>query len=685
MGHFVHMCVEKHTYKDAHLYTRVYVHKCLMCQHVGSLSQSLKSESDYGFSRNLNNTTTPEYLKEALGMKKPKHSRSASNGYVPGTPDYKEKEDMYDEIIELKKMIQAQKAENDILKTKLRRSEEENSRKEKQIEQLLDPSKSLEYARSLIDKKNDTSGIVNGLKKKIYKLEKQCKEKDSIVNKFQTDLKTTNIEEMKIATETYYEEIQRLRLLLTDNETADRKSIAESRESQKQQKVLNSTILRLSKSLKHLQEENKSLKADLDQAPRSSGESSTDQGYNDWSKQRLVRRVVELEKKVSDQELAVSPSRAKSRTTERKRPEAGCIMNQTQQQEEQHVGQQQECGRLRELVKKLKEDRSHLQNQLATRDTEVKQLIQERSEMAKELQRLGATKTDKPPEEYRREIRCLTEKIKQLEAELDDHRRMKLRCNDFVEEHSASNQSIVGLTRNHHSTQATSASSSQRKQEGGKEQAAKTIQKHWRQYQNQKEDTDMEEAITVIQASARGHLTRKKLEGTHSVGLKKMSVASLQQNKSAHVSHRNNVQNQLLPEDESEEAVSFIQSSFRAHLIRKQYLRESAEQRKGASTRDTKEITITRRKSSNVQPWSKYSGYLKDDEYIDEIEEDIFEDEDQEEAELSKKLKISPNRPSTSRSNRYQPQTSGEVESDDSDSVIVTSPSRPLKRQDSNF
>ncbi|XP_072337151.1 IQ domain-containing protein E isoform X2 [Scyliorhinus torazame] len=622
-----------------------------------ALSQSLKSESDSGFSRNSNYTSTPEYLKEALGMKKPKHSRSASIGYVPGTPDYKEKEDMYDEIIELKKMIQAQKAENDILKTKLRRSEEENSRKEKQIEQLLDPSKSLEYARSLIDKKNDTSGIVNGLKKKIYKLEKQCKEKDCIVNKFQTDLKTTNIEEMKIATETYYEEIQRLRLLLPDNETADRKSIAESRESQKQQKVLNSTILRLSKSLKNLQEENKSLKVDLDQARRSSGESSTAQGYNDWSKQRLVRRVVELEKKVSDQELAVSPSRAKSRTTERKRPEAGCIMNQTQQQEEQHVDQQQECGRLRELVKKLKEDRSHLQNQLATRDTEVKQLIQERSEMDKELQRLGATKTDKPPEEYRREIRCLTENIKQLEAELDDHRRMKLRCNDFVEEHSASNQSIVGLTRNHRSTRATSASSSQLKQEGGKEQAAKTIQKHWRQYRNQKEDTDMEEAITVIQASARGHLTRKKLEGTHSVGLKKMSVASSQQNKSSHVSHRNNVQNQLLAEDEREEAVSFIQSSFRAHLTRKQYLRErtigrvagrkNAEQRKGASTGDTKEITITRRKSSTVQPWSKYSGYLKDDEYIDEIEEDIFKDEDQEEAEPSKKLKISPNRPST--------------------------------------
>ncbi|XP_078414663.1 IQ domain-containing protein E isoform X2 [Cetorhinus maximus] len=608
-----------------------------------ALSQSLKSESDSVCSRNSNYISTPEYLKEALGMKKPKHSRSASNGYVPGTPDYKEREDMYDEIIELKKMIQAQKTENDTLKTKLRRSEEENSRKEKLIDQLLDPSKSLEYARSLIDKKNDTSGIVNGLKKRIYKLEKQCKEKDSIINKLQTDLKTTNIEEMKIATEAYYEEIQRLRLLLTDNETADKKLIAESKESQKQQKVLNSTILRLSKSLKYLQEENKSLKVDLDQAPHSSGASSTTQGYNEWSKQRLVRRVLELEKKVSDQELAISQSRTNSRATERKRPQAGCAMDQTQQQDEQHVDQQQECGRLRELVKKLKEDRSHLQKQLATRDTEVKQLIQEKSEMEKELQRLGATQADKSPEEYRGEICSLTEKIKQLEAEFEDYRRMKLHCNDLAEVRSASSQSILGLARNHQATQATSASSSQQKQEGSREQAAKTIQKHWHQYRNQKEDTDMEE--------------------------------------NPQVSHSNNIQNQLLAEDERDEAISFIQSSFRAHLTRMQHLRDSAEQRKGTSARDTKETTITVRKSSNVQRWSKYS----DDEYSDEIEEDIFEIEDQEEAEPLKKLKISPNRPSSSRSSRYLPQTSREVESDDSDNVIVASSSRPPKCQDSNF
>uniref|UniRef100_A0A4W3IAD0 IQ domain-containing protein E n=1 Tax=Callorhinchus milii TaxID=7868 RepID=A0A4W3IAD0_CALMI len=179
------------------------------------VTRSQNSEYNSGASRSVSRaSTTPEYLKEAFGMRKPKHSRLAKNGYVPGTPNYKEREDMYDEIIKLKKVIQAHKTENDVTKTKLRRSEEENSKKEKHIEQLLDPSKSSEYTRNLVDK-NNVNGIVRGLKQKILKLEQQCREKENSLNKLQTDLKTSDIEEMRITMETYYEEIQRLRLLLS--------------------------------------------------------------------------------------------------------------------------------------------------------------------------------------------------------------------------------------------------------------------------------------------------------------------------------------------------------------------------------------------------------------------------------------------------------------------------------------
>ncbi|KFV94893.1 IQ domain-containing protein E, partial [Fulmarus glacialis] len=217
-----------------------------------------------------------------------------SVGYIPGTPDYKEKEDMYDEIIELKKTIQAQKNEGDRMKTKLRRLEEENNRKDRQIEQLLDPSRGSELARALSEKTTDNGWVVSGLKQKIFKLEQQCKEKDNTINKFQADMKTTNLEEMRIAMETYYEEVHRLQLLLAKSETMRKNT--EGRDTQKRLKALNAAVLRLSRNIKELQNENQRLKEDLDHVLSSSPPSNKTKNYSEWSRQRLMRRISELEK-----------------------------------------------------------------------------------------------------------------------------------------------------------------------------------------------------------------------------------------------------------------------------------------------------------------------------------------------------------------------------------------------------
>ncbi|NXM88251.1 IQCE protein, partial [Oenanthe oenanthe] len=257
------------------------------------LSHALKSDVDTGHVRANVSSNTPEYLKEALGMKKPKHSRSSSNGYIPGTPDYKEKEDMYDEIMDLKKTIQAQKNEGDRMKTKLRRLEEENNRKDKQIEQLLDPSRGPELARALSEKKTDNGWVVTGLKQKIVKLEEQCKEKDSTINEFQADMKTSNLEEVRLAMETYYEEVHRLQLLLAKSETMRKKY---GRDTQKRLKALNAAVLRLSRNMKELQAENRRLKEDLDHVLSSSPPPSKTKNYSEWSRQRLVRRISDLEK-----------------------------------------------------------------------------------------------------------------------------------------------------------------------------------------------------------------------------------------------------------------------------------------------------------------------------------------------------------------------------------------------------
>ncbi|CAI5791857.1 domain-containing E [Podarcis lilfordi] len=332
----------------------------------GAWMNQTKSDPDVGPVLTALPGSTPEYLKEALGMKKPKHARSAGSGYIPGTPDYKEKEDMYDEIIELKKTIQAQKSEADRMKTKLRRLEEESNRKDKQIEQLLDPSRWSEFGWMRTEQKNDTSSMLNGLKQKILKLEQQCKEKDNTINKLQTDVKSTNVEEMKIALQTYYEEIQRLQTLLAKSKTVQRKSPPES----KQQKVLNAAILQLSRSIKELQDENRKLKADLEHAMSSSPASGRAKNYTEWSRQRLVRRISRLEKKMDE----MQNGRLSESST-------STLLSQLGQSAAEEGDPPEERERLHRLVNKLKGQKNVLQNQLAAKEEEIQKLTEKVGEL----------------------------------------------------------------------------------------------------------------------------------------------------------------------------------------------------------------------------------------------------------------------------------------------------------------
>ncbi|EMP30602.1 IQ domain-containing protein E [Chelonia mydas] len=472
------------------------------------MSQPLKSDFDVTQARTNLSSSTPEYLKEALGMKKPKHARSSSNGYIPGTPDYKEKEDMYDEIIELKKTIQAQKSEADRMKTKIRRLEEENNRKDRQIEQLLDPSRGSDFAQTLAEK-NNTKWVINGLKQKILKLEQQCKEKDNTINKFQTHVKTTNLEEMRIAMETYYEE---------------HRSIPENRESQKQLKVLNAAVLRLSKNIKELQDENKSLKADLDQVLSSSPASSKTKNYNEWSRQRLVRRISELEKEVHEMENNRLQSSANDTSPLPALPPSASV--QLDQPATQEPDPLEECERLRGLVKKLKGDRSALQNQLASKYSYFQDAVMNYAVF--------------------------------VFSKLNHYTQYAKDCGD-------------------REFQPSFACFQEDKEDDRKEQAAKLIQSQWKAYRNKKEEIALDQlfmtylnflllssnfrymvsakrcillengsknasgifeykelqAAVVIQAAFRGHLARQTLLLSNTLGRKSPTVHSLGNKKSS--------------------------------------------------------------------------------------------------------------------------------------------------------
>ncbi|XP_009581787.1 PREDICTED: IQ domain-containing protein E, partial [Fulmarus glacialis] len=465
--------------------------------------------------------------------------------YIPGTPDYKEKEDMYDEIIELKKTIQAQKNEGDRMKTKLRRLEEENNRKDRQIEQLLDPSRGSELARALSEKTTDNGWVVSGLKQKIFKLEQQCKEKDNTINKFQADMKTTNLEEMRIAMETYYEEVHRLQLLLAKSETMRKNT--EGRDTQKRLKALNAAVLRLSRNIKELQNENQRLKEDLDHVLSSSPPSNKTKNYSEWSRQRLMRRISELEKKV----CAMENTRVSSADSE---PSQLLAVSSSPSVDLDHPAPQQvdhveECRRLQGLVKKLKSDRKALQNLLLNKELDIKQLLQAKAEVELELQKWQNKMEEKSTEEQTssEEIQNLTQKVGKLEEE------MREMAEDTMEK--LNKPSPVRMLKG--------------KEEHRKEQAAKIIQRQWKVYRNKKEEIALDEAVVMLQAAFRGHLARQKLL------LNNRMRDAKSHNKNSCLSSMSNSLSLSSDCKEKDEIVTFIQSIFRAHLARTVLLEES--------------------------------------------------------------------------------------------------------------
>ncbi|XP_069840031.1 IQ domain-containing protein E [Dendropsophus ebraccatus] len=643
------------------------------------LTQPLKSDMDIGQAWVSPGSSTPEYLKEALGMKKPKYSRSASTGYIPGTPDFKEKEDMYDQILDLKKMLQAQKSEADIMKTKLRRLEEENSRKDRQIEQLLDPSRSSEFARSLVDKKSDSSLIVNNLKQKILKLEKQCKEKDNALSKVQTELKTTNLEEMRIAMETYYDEIQRLQMLLGKAEAAQQRPPPESKDSLRRQKALNAAVLKLSKQIKELQDENKSLKADLDRAMAQSPTSSRSKGYSEWSKQRLVRKISELEKKLEGMQKPSAEQVKPAQVTGT--PNA----SQGDGPPVPKIDPQEECERLRNLVKKIKEDRAALQEQLGAKEANLKKLQHEKSELEKQLQKLKERKDE------REEINRLSQKIKRLEAELEDEKREKGAALEAAKK--AQKESRGSRPSSARSTSSTSSTSSRRGSSGSssageikrKQEAAQLIQKNWRMYKSKKEENnDLEETTVFLQSALRGHLARHKMLSPDAAPRTRSPRSSSLTQQDSLTSDSKDPQ-EISKDDDH---VTILQSAFRAHLTRTEMLGQRHTEIKGRespirkSPRSNTRSPVPRKSSGQNRHHSQAS------ESSGEISEQYIEEPISEEEEEEKpKTKRPDSRTSVSRrspSGKSHP-IAEDPQSDDSDDIIVVSPSRPVRRKDSDF
>ncbi|XP_031674814.1 IQ domain-containing protein E isoform X4 [Oncorhynchus kisutch] len=488
-----------------------------------------------------------EYLQQALGIKKPKHLHSSSN-------DYREKEDMYDEIIHLKKSLQAQKSEKDRMKAKLRRLEEDKTKKDKQIEQLLDPTKGPEYTLSLVDKKHQGSLVVNGLKQRILKLEQQCREKENTVTKLQSELQTTNLEELKITVETYFEEIQRLRMILDATEKSSR---TESKGSQRKQKVLSSTVLRLSENLKQLQQENHTLREELNTDSPASGLKA----YKDWSRQRVLRRLVELERRLEEGSRAPARRSGVDRlvqTDHHTTPtetgvatppgittvttEGGVAVLNTQQEGEGFI-------RLKGCVRQLEQEKAELQETLTDREQKLRRLMAEREQEEKETER----RKNERRSEHEKETRLHLLEVEQLTVKIESLEEEKKRWTEEEQNRENRKENPEGREEKEREERE--------EQNQEKERAARVIQKEWLEHRDR--DT------VLVQSAIRGHLVRQSqiahLRDTHTSTLSKNG----QSQRGSDVTSR--------VEDGELVAVTLIQSVFRGHLTRSALMTESSE------------------------------------------------------------------------------------------------------------
>ncbi|XP_023372312.1 IQ domain-containing protein E isoform X3 [Otolemur garnettii] len=563
----------------------------------GSLTQPLKSNLTLEHTWTKPPSSTPDYLTEALRMKRSDLRHSASNGHVPGIPVYREKEDMYDEIIELKKSLHMQKNDMDLMRTKLRRLEEENNRKDRQIEQLLEPSRGSDFVRTLAEKRPDTGWVINGLKQRILKLEQQCKEKDTTINKLQTDMKTTNLEEMRIAMETYYEEIHRLQTLLASCDTTGKKPPGEKKMSARRQKKVNSALLNLSRSVQELTEENQSLKEDLDRVLSNSPTvSKVKAGYTEWSKPRLLRRISELEKKISSVEsLKLRPSElakssplahsSSSSTVNRQlRGDRDCREEQErlrgccgEEQErlrgcrEEQERLQEEQERLRGTLRSLKGERDALQAQLLERGLEVKQLLQIKADLEKELENMREWEKErrKQEEALKEEVQTLTNKFQELREMEKEEKDDPMEVTHETQEEQASAPSsryseqdldtdFCGGWLLHSHPPST---------ERRRDIAARTLQAQWKVYKHKKKKAILDEAAMVLQAAFKGHLARVKLLASKACDSEPPSTPSLpNQPQSSPTPCILSPIAQTEGNPGQEEAITVIQSVLRAHL-----------------------------------------------------------------------------------------------------------------------
>ncbi|XP_011454379.4 IQ domain-containing protein E isoform X4 [Magallana gigas] len=468
--------------------------------------------------------STSSYMRQMMGTEKNKKYSDPTAKPPSGTPAYRSQEEYYEQVLELKKQIKSLNQEISVLRAKARRTEEDNIKKEKEIEGLLDPTKNEEMRRTMGEKHAESGAVIQSLKQKILKLENQIRDKEANYAKLHADLKTTKVEEMKVQLEMCYQEIVRLQNMKDTGMTSHART--PTKENSAKIRALNETILRINKQNEELQLEIKDLREDLNremEGKKFSGD------YEDMNKKQLLCVVNNLEKRLEKMKKSAGDNDSlqsyDSRVDKKRRPSsatagkielAGSLEDRLDQLDKQETELLGELEKSKKQVKRLKDEKTENRQRMEEYEKLIKDMQAEidylNDRQGKGTPRRGLTpRAGAPRQQSPRNSRPPSGRKYSVDSTSSEDRRRRRQEQEQEEK-------IENFTRQHAAKKLQKEWKSHR--QGAKEReekvedfrrnrAAKTIQNRWTGYKYQKHEEEVDEAAELIGSALRGHSTRK--------------------------------------------------------------------------------------------------------------------------------------------------------------------------------
>lgn len=468
--------------------------------------------------------STSSYMRQMMGTEKNKKYSDPTAKPPSGTPAYRSQEEYYEQVLELKKQIKSLNQEISVLRAKARRTEEDNIKKEKEIEGLLDPTKNEEMRRTMGEKHAESGAVIQSLKQKILKLENQIRDKEANYAKLHADLKTTKVEEMKVQLEMCYQEIVRLQNMKDTGMTSHART--PTKENSAKIRALNETILRINKQNEELQLEIKDLREDLNremEGKKFSGD------YEDMNKKQLLCVVNNLEKRLEKMKKSAGDNDSlqsyDSRVDKKRRPNsatagkielAGSLEDRLDQLDKRETELLGELEKSKKQVKRLKDEKTENRQRMEEYEKLIKDMQAEidylNDRQGKGTPRRGLTpRAGAPRQQSPRNSRPPSGRKYSVDSTSSEDRRRRRqeqeqeeRIENFTRQHAAKK-----LQKEWKSHRQGAKEREEKVEDFRRNRAAKTIQNRWTGYKYQKHEEEVDEAAELIGSALRGHSTRK--------------------------------------------------------------------------------------------------------------------------------------------------------------------------------